>query len=160
MEADSWRRCTHYLTPNREAFAHEWPGKTAEGAFTSERSPLPFIGGNISFRASPPGLYLTRSKSFPYYLLAIVHSAPLDSSQSSRSSQSSQSSSLLRFSPHIQPRKKYTFWRPSKPYPLWCSNPRARGVVPLSHSNLQVSFFLYARQLRSPLNSCRIFLGI
>lgn len=35
--------------------------------------PLPFIRGNISFRESPRSvLYLTRSKSFPYYLLAIA----------------------------------------------------------------------------------------
>lgn len=35
--------------------------------------PLPFIRGNISFRDSPSYvLYLTRSKSFPYYLLAIA----------------------------------------------------------------------------------------
>lgn len=84
--------------------------------------PLPFIGSNISFRESPRrGLYLTRSKSFPYYLLAIA--LPLFQTSSSRFVLLDWVFGLFIpsfFHLSLRSPRRYISWRLSKPYPLWC----------------------------------------
>ena len=63
-------------------------------------------------------------------------------------------------SPYSTPREVY-FLEAIQTLSIVVFKPKSsRRVIPLPHSNLQVTFFLDARQLRSPLSSCRIFLRI
>lgn len=134
MTRHDWRRSSY-----------KWMDPTL---FTPQRlaascspSPTSFHWEQYFFSQSPlaQGLYLTRSKSFPYYLLAIALSLFQTSSSGFVLLDQGARRSLYPLSSTCRC-VLYIFWRPSKSYPLWCFTLCDTYLEALFHISLS-SFF-------------------
>lgn len=155
---DTGDKGDRYLTGDRVEYVHGWPGMTqpkeqlqAKGVHFLPRAssvldpfplrPLPFIRSDISFRESPRTvLYLTRSKSFPYYLLAIA--LPLHHASSCRLVSPTRSSCLVSLA-SLSGLAIFFGAHPNSIHPVPHSFADARGTRPSAFSVLSRSLRCY-----------------